>query len=435
MSRELKAGMLYFLYNVVWLFISIPFLLILCWRYRKHSQHRTRFWERLSIYKKLPAKCTVWVHVASVGEVIGCLPILTELQRKYKNSQLLITTTTPTGEAVLRQHLGENVTHIYLPFDFVFFMHRFIKKVKPKLLLIFETEIWPSMVNICHKSNVDTVLINARMSEKSMNNYKRFFSLSHDVFSKLTFVAAQSSSDASRLQSLGAHNIRVTGSIKSDVTISEQIVEASRELRSTWLNSSSRDSNDRKILLAASTHESEEEIILKTYNDLRQSHPKLLLVLVPRHVERFDQVEQLCIKEGFTVARRSLGKIISPQTDIVLGDTMGELLMLFGISDVVVMGGTFIEHGGHNFLEPAIWGIPIVSGKSDYNFSDIARELVSVGGLMQVNTSEELSEQIKILLTDDQQRLQKGRAAKEYVQQKQGSLKALLTMINPYLNR
>jgi 3-deoxy-D-manno-octulosonic-acid transferase len=434
MSEKFKAKIFFFIYNVLWLFICIPFLLTLLWRYRHYDQHRSRFWERLSIYNPPPKECIVWVHVASVGEAIGCMPLLTALKKKYGSEQLLVTTTTPTGESIVRQYLGENVCHAYLPFDFVFFMRRFLAKIKPKVLLIFETEVWPSMVSSCYENKVDTILINARMSEKSKGRYDRFSYFSRQIFNRLTFVVAQSSNDASRLQSLGANNIAVLGSIKLDVTLNEKIISDSKKLRLNWQGAYGQKNIARKILLAASTHNGEEEIVLKAYRDIKKYHPEALLLLVPRHSERFDQVERLCIRESFIVVKRSAGETVSSQTDIVLVDTMGELLMLLGISDVVIMGGTFVDRGGHNFLEPAIWGIPIVSGRSYYNFSGVAQGLMNVEALMPVDTPEELSLQIKILLENDKLRFQKGSAAKQYIQGRQGSLKKLLLIIEPYLD-
>jgi 3-deoxy-D-manno-octulosonic-acid transferase len=290
------------------------------------------------------------------------------------------------------------------------------------------------MVSSCYENKVDTILINARMSEKSKGRYDRFSYFSRQIFNRLTFVVAQSSNDASRLQSLGANNIAVLGSIKLDVTLNEKIISDSKKLRLNWQGAYGQKNIARKILLAASTHNGEEEIVLKAYRDIKKYHPEALLLLVPRHSERFDQVERLCIRENFIVVKRSAGETVSSQTDIVLVDTMGELLMLLGISDVVIMGGTFVDRGGHNFLEPAIWGIPIVSGKSYYNFSGVAQGLMNVEALMPVDTPEELSLQIKILLENDKLRFQKGSAAKQYIQGRQGSLKKLLLIIEPYLD-
>ena len=434
MIRGFKASVFYFLYNVLWFLICIPFLLMLLWRYRHYDHHRTRFWERLSTYKSPPKECVVWVHVASVGEAMGCMSLLAALKKKYGSEQLFVTTTTPSGESIVRQYLGDNVCHAYLPFDFVFFMRRFLAKIKPKVLLIFETEVWPSMVNSCYENKIDTILINARMSEKSKGRYDRFSYFFRQIFNRLTFVVAQSSNDAGRLQSLGANNITVLGSIKLDVTLNEKIISTSKKLRLNWQSAYGQKSITRKILLAASTHNGEEEIVLKAYRDIKKYHPEALLLLVPRHPERFGQVERLCVKEKFVVVKRSAGETVSSQTDIVLIDTMGELLMLLGTSDVVIMGGTFVDNGGHNFLEPAIWGVPIVSGRSYYNFSGVAQGLMNVEALMPVDTPEELSLQIKILLENDKLRVTKGNAAKQYIQGQQGSLKKLLSIIEPYLD-
>lgn len=434
MIEVLKAKIFYFLYNVVWFFIAIPFLLMLLWRYRHSAQHRSHFLQRLSIYQKTSKSFPVWVHVASVGEALGCMPLLTALRKKYGDEQLLVTTTTPTGASVIRQHLGANVCYVYLPFDLSFFMRRFLEIINPRVLLVFETEVWPAMVNSCHEKNINVLLINARMSEKSKKRYGYLSNFSRQVFSKITLVAAQSSSDASRLQSLGANNVIVTGNIKSDVTLNETLINSSKKLQLSWKNSSYKKDNARKILLAASTHRGEEEIVLKAYLDIKKYYPETLLVLAPRHSDRFNQVWSLCVNEGFNVVKRSGGDVVSAETDVVLVDTMGELLMLLGVGDVAIMGGTFIDHGGHNFLEPAVWGIPIVSGMSHYNFSGVAQDLLNIGALTQVETPQALSENIRELLGSDAMRMQKGEAAKQYMQEKKGSLAKLLSTIDPYLD-
>lgn len=432
MSNSVKAKIVYFFYNTVWFVVVIPFLLMLLWRYRHSGQHSSRFWERLSVYKKAPKNAVVWVHVASVGEALGCMPLLIALKKKYGNEKLLVTTTTPSGESIIYQHLGEDVSHAYLPFDLSFFMRRFLGRFNPRVLLIFETEIWPSMVNLCHEKSINTILVNARMSEKSKTRYSYFSCFSRQIFSKLSLVAAQSRNDAVRLQYLGATNVVVMGNIKSDISLNEKIINASKKLRLHWQGTPYN--NKRKILLAASTHSGEEEIVLEAYADIKKLHPGALLVLAPRHSDRFDHVWQLCSKRGFSIVKRSSGNVVSTKTDIVLADTIGELLMLLGTSDVVIMGGTFVDHGGHNLLEPAIWGIPIVAGKSHYNFSGIAQDLLGIGSLIQVDTSKEVSETIEAFLANDNARIQKGNAAKRYVQEQKGSLEKLLSITEPYID-
>ncbi|MGH1486227.1 MAG: 3-deoxy-D-manno-octulosonic acid transferase [Cellvibrionaceae bacterium] len=432
MLKAAKIIFLYSFYNVVWLILSLPFLGFLYFRYRAYSQHRLRFLERLSIYKKPIKPTSIWVHVASVGEVIGCLPLLLELKKKYDSHQLVVTTTTPSGENVLRQHLGNDIRHYYLPFDISFLMKRFIKRLDPDHLIIFETEIWPSMINVCANKQIDILLVNARLSDKSQERYAKWRLLSEWIFKKISFFSAQSKNDAENLITLGAKNVAVTGNIKTSIVVSEALAIKAKKIRSNYIGEKNP---ERIVLLAASTHHKEEELILDAFAIIKQSFPETLLLLIPRHAERFAFVERICLEHKYTVSLRSQAGKVDINTDIVLGDTMGELFTLCGVSDIAIMGGSFIEHGGHNFLEPAAWGVPIISGKSNYNFSETAKGLKDLKALQEVETAEELSAGILALISDKSTRKEKGLAAKQYVESHQGALEKLLAAISPFINR
>ena len=242
--------------------LSIPFILYLRWRYRNYPDHCLRLFERFGIYKNKPKKYVLWLHLASVGEVKASLPLLNELLKKFSSDEVVITTNTPTGEEVLRQILAENIQHYYLPFDFSVFMQRFISKIQPDCLIIFETEIWPSLLRVCRNKAITSLLINARLSEKSRKNYQRFANLSESAIQSITMIAAQTPTDAEALKFFGATNVKVTGSIKTDIVLSEQWVQSSKKYKVNWsLN------GKRYIVLAASTHSGEDKIILEKDED------------------------------------------------------------------------------------------------------------------------------------------------------------------------
>jgi 3-deoxy-D-manno-octulosonic-acid transferase len=426
MVAEQKARLTFFIYNLVWVFISLPFLLLLCWRYRQYSSHRRRYLERFSLYlwQAKPQPFRLWIHLASVGEVMAAIPLLKLICEEYDQRDIVVTTTTPTGEQALKKYLQKDIQHYYLPFDFAPLMKRFVGLIQAKCLIIFETEVWPSMIMANEKVGTAVVLANARLSEKSKNNYQRFKAFSQLIFGKIVNIAAQTKADEMRFIELGAKNTTVTGNIKSEIKITSALTEKSHQLRTQWLIEPGIN-----IMLAASTHQYEEELILSAFKNIQIACPNTLLIIVPRHPERFDLVEKLCLQQGFNVVRKSLNNEVNASTEIVLGDTVGELLMLFGVCDVAIMGGTFIEWGGHNFLEPAAWSLPIVSGKSDYNFMEIAKGLVSIGALKQVDNVDDLSATVIELLKNPQERKKRGLAAKQFVNENRGALEKTLRII------
>jgi 3-deoxy-D-manno-octulosonic-acid transferase len=434
MLTKTKAVLFYLSYNFIWALISIPFLIILIWRYRKYPSHRQRFLERLGIYsfssanhpKRLSKDATknIWIHLASVGEVMAAMPLLKVLEKEYGLDHLTITTTTPTGELALKQHFNQNIQHHYLPFDFSLWINFLIKRINADCLVIFETELWPSLILSCQKSEIKTVVVNARLSEKSYRKYLKIPSLTKMIFSSLTSVAAQTVSEAKRFKILGVKRIVVTGNIKSEVAISESLKGKAQSLSEELIKN-----GKQKVIVAASTHEGEEEIVLSAFKGLNDIENQLLLILAPRHPERSQAVEQLCKNQKLNVLLKSKNQIPSNQTDVLLVDTVGELFLLFGIGHIAIMGGTFIDRGGHNFLEPAAWGLPIISGTSDYNFLETAKGLSTVGALKQLSDSDRLSNELMTLLDQPKEREKMGLAGKEYVENNKGALDETLLFI------
>jgi 3-deoxy-D-manno-octulosonic-acid transferase len=430
-SSNYKGTLLYSLYNILWFLILLPVAGVIFWRYRQYPQHRLRFGERLTVYnnknKVLPKK--IWVHTASVGEVNAALPLLRELITRYGVNSLLITTTTPTGEQVLKKALGESVNHLYLPFDHYLLMRRFFYKFKLQCVILFETEIWPSLIVEASRYDTKIILVNARMSKKSKYNYLKFQSLTRFIFNKILLVVAQTKQQSDYFYELGASNCKDSDSLKFAISIAESSRAQSIKRRHSWL----RSSKNKKIIIAASTHPQEETVILQAFKQLQRAGLKVLLVLVPRHVERSDEVQSLCLQQGLSVIRYCDDASPDDTVDIVLVDVVGKLFELFGIANVAIMGGTFVEHGGQNFLEPAAWGLPIVSGKSDYNFSEIAKNLMDNGALSQVDDAESLTQALKTLLSSDSTAKKQGAAAEKYSLKNGDSAKKMMALMTPFL--
>ena len=430
-NANYKGRLLYGLYNVVWFLILLPAALTIFWRYRKYPQHRARFGERLTIYNKnnkvSPRK--IWVHTASVGEVNAALPLLRELITSYGVNSLLVTTTTPTGAQVLKKALGQSVSHLYLPFDQCLLMKRFFDKFKFQSVILFETEIWPSLIieARCHKVNL--ILVNARMSKRSKQKYLKLQSLTRFVFNQISLIVAQTKLQASYFSELGALNCQHSDSLKFAISVTAGLRERSTKIKCSWQSSS----KNKLIIIAASTHPQEEIIILQAFKQLQKVGFNVLLILVPRHIERSDELQSLCLQQGLSLVRYCEDVSPSDNVDVVLVDVVGKLFGLFGVADIAIMGGTFIKHGGHNFLEPAAWGLPIISGKSDYNFSEIAKGLVANAALSQVDGLESLTQALKALCSNDRLAKEQGAAAKKYSMKNADAAKKMMISIAPFL--
>jgi 3-deoxy-D-manno-octulosonic-acid transferase len=426
-----KGRLLYGLYNVAWFLILLPTALMIFWRYRKHPQHRRHFGERLTLYNKnnkmAPRK--IWVHTASVGEVNAALPLLRELITSYGANSLLVTTTTPTGAQVLKKALGQSVSHLYLPFDQCLLMKRFFDKFKFQSVILFETEIWPSLIieARCHKVNL--ILVNARMSKRSKQKYLKLQSLTRLVFNQISLVVAQTKLQASDFSELGALNCQHSDSLKFAISVTAGLRERSTKIKCSWQSSS----KNKLIIIAASTHPQEEIMILKAFKQLQKVGLNVLLILVPRHIERSDELQSLCLQQDLSLVRYREDVSPSKNVDVVLVDVVGKLFELFGVADIAIVGGTFIEHGGQNFLEPAAWGLPIISGKSDYNFSEITKGLVANAALSQVDGLDSLTQALKTLCSNDRLVKEQGAAAKKYSMKNSGAAKKMMISIAPFL--
>lgn len=425
------------LYNGVFT-LAMPFILLRMWlRGDANPGYRQRWGERFAFFKFNGNSNGLLIHSVSVGETLAAVPLVRSLQAAQPELTLTITTTTPTGSDQVKRIYADDlasgrIVHLYLPYDLPWLMSRFIKKIQPSLCIIMETELWPNIIRSCNKAQVPVVLANARLSEKSARGYAKFSKLTQPMLQGLDLVAAQHRNDAQRFIELGIeeNKVDVTGSIKFDISVPDQIIEQGQELKALW-------GQDRPVLVLASSHEGEDDLILNSYQQLLESFADLLLVIVPRHPERFDEVAALVLDRELHLVRRSeafeKGNLqANPMTQVYLADTMGEMLLLLASTDIAIIGGSFIEHGGHNPLEACALSKAVIMGPSDYNFSAIAQQLIQQGA-MQQTSAEQLTICIKQLLERPELRNDMGLSGKQVVADNQGAVKRLTEIVSEQL--
>lgn len=406
---------------------------LVAWRlYRRGKQnpaYRARREERFGFYPDAPLTQSLWVHTVSVGEFLAAKPLLDWILSTYPSWPLVITTMTPTGSERVRAAYGERVHHYYLPYDFPYAVERFLDHVRPQLLVVMETELWPNVVHFTHARGVPVMVANARLSDRSARGYQRARWLTRPMLEEITVVAAQSGADASRFLELGLppEALQVTGTVKFDLVVDERLRAEAVALREQW-------GRQRPVFIAASTHAGEDEQILQAFRFLLTQLPALLLVLVPRHPERFDAVETLLQQQDFRYCRHSLPKTFLPETEVVLGDTMGELLKLMAAADVAFVGGSLEPVGGHNMLEPLAVGVPAISGPHVFNFAAVAKLLADEGVLMTVTSPLGLANSVLELLQDTPRRLAIARKGIAVVEQHRGALQRLCRIVTDLLN-
>ncbi len=418
------------LYSVL-LLLAVPFIILrLYLKSIALPAYRDRIGERFARFDS-PAnwsdeKPTIWIHAVSVGEVVAAAPLVKALQPQKTN--IVLTTTTPTGSDRVRAMFGDSLFHVYVPYDLGFLVRRFIRQLGPRLLIIMETELWPNMLHYSQQQGVRLLLANARLSEKSAAGYRRFAGLTRRMLQALDHIAAQAQSDADRFLALGANAdaVSVTGSLKFYVEVGGNEDSASALLESVK-------ASDRPVIIAASTREGEEEKVIAAFKKIKKDAPQPLLLLVPRHPERFDKVARLCADEGLIVKRRSSAASLESTTDVVLGDSMGELLNYYQLADIAFVGGSLVDTGCQNVLEPAAVGLPIVVGPSQFNFATICQQLEAAGALITVQDSNGLAEQLQQLLNDPEHREAMGKAGSRLVNDNREALPQLTRIVSELL--
>ena len=413
------------LYTALFCLLLPVYFARLCWKGLSNKEYFLRWSERLGYSSELPSKdkSIIWIHAVSVGEVNASMPLLRSLITDHPYSEILVTTTTPTGSKLLIERLGNKIKHQYLPVDIPFFINRFLNKWNPKTLILLETEIWPNLINICKSRGIYSALVNARLSEKSKINYLKYSSLIKPAVETIDLILTQFESDKRRFQEIVERkDINTCGNLKFDQDIPTELEDISKTIKQDW----SIDGKYRPTLIAASTHETEEEEVLKAFKLILKSSPNALLILVPRHLERFDKVKKLINTSGLTLASRSKKEEVKENIQVLLGDTIGELNFLYSLSDVAFVGGSLIDHGGQNLLEPAAQGLVLLSGPSLRNFSDISEQLIKKDALTVIRNAQELSNEFVQFINNEDQLKKRGEAAFGVFMENRGALQKII---------
>ena len=414
--------------------LGLPLVAIRLWlRARKAPAYAKRVGERFALNLPAMQPGGIWVHAVSVGESIAAAPMIRALLKRYPQLPITVTCMTPTGSERIQALFADEprIQHCYLPYDLPWAAARFLDRMQPTLAVIMETELWPNHIHQCAKRGIPVALANARLSARSAKGYARFAKLTRPMLGEMSLIAVQTEAEAERFRQLGARPecVQVTGSIKFDLTIDPQLLINARALREQW------QALERPVWIAASTHEGEDAIVLAAHRQLLTRHSNALLILVPRHPERFSSVFELCQSQGFDTVRRSTGELVNAQTQVLLGDTMGELLFLYALADSAFVGGSLVPNGGHNLLEPAALAKPVLSGPHLFNFLEIAALLRGAGALEEVDDAQTLAIAIQRLfeLPQDAQRM--AQAGLKVMQANQGALQRLLDGLEGLLAR
>jgi len=411
--------------------VGLPLVLLrLCWRSLKNPAYRARWGERFGIFKFPLQEGGLWLHAVSVGESIAAIPLIREFQRRFPTLPITMTTSTPTGSARVQNTFGSQVFHIYFPYDLPWCFDRALKLIRPRLMILMETELWPNCLLKCQQLQIPVLIANARLSPRSMRGYGYIKLMTQTMLECVNLVAAQSERDGANFVKLGLapERLVVTGNIKFDVPIKEGIEAEARKLRESW-------GKERLVFVAASTHAGEEEQVLNAFKEIQKQFKDALLILVPRHPERFAQVAALVQQQGYSVILRSSGSPATSETQVFLGDTMGEMNLFYAASDVAFVGGSFIAIGGHNTLEPAAAGIPVIVGPHVHNFIEITQLLSDAKALLQVSDSHTLAEAVLHWFASTEARKKAGNAGKEVVEKNRGAVSKIVDLAqNNFLN-
>ncbi len=415
-------------YNML-LYIVAPFALLMhLWRGLRDPSYRERLGERFGLGAGLPGE-TIWIHAVSVGEVQAAEPLVRQLLERHPRYTVLITTVTPTGAARVRQLFGTTIQLRYVPFDLPGSVRRFFDRVRPRLAMILETELWPNLYAECGRRDVPLVLASARISPRSVGRYRRMVPLFRQTLAHGIVIAAQSDVDAERFRSIGAapERTHVTGNIKFDFQTPAGVGERGARWRA-------ENAPGRPVWVAGSTHEGEEDVILNAHRRVRERIPAALLILVPRHPQRFDVVREQLARRGEAFAIRSAGTTVPETTTVVLGDTMGELMMFYAAGDVAFVAGSLVPVGGHNLLEPASLGLPVLTGPHNFNSEAVAQLLLEAGAARVVKDAEKLADGVVSLLGDTDHRVRMGAAGRAVLDANRGALDRLLRLVDPLLD-
>ena len=408
------------LYTIA-LILLLPWALLhLVWRARKQPAYLEHVGERFGVFRSNVPSRVIWIHAVSVGETRAAEPLIKALQARHPEHRILLSHGTPTGRQTSLELFGDGVSRCYLPYDFPFSVQRFLRRFRPQVGIIMETEIWPNLIEHCHRRSIPVYLVNARMSEKSARGYRRIGRLTRSAMSKLSGIGAQTQRDAQRLSNLGAKRVTITGNIKFDRLAPAEMLALGATLRDLF-------GAQRPVFLAASTREGEESMILDVIANSKT--PELLAVIVPRHPQRFEEVAALVKQRGHKHQRRSEKRLIEADTRVVIGDSMGEMFAYYAACDVAFVGGSLLPLGGQNLLEACAVGRPVIVGPHTFNFEDATRGAIEAGAAIRVSDAEELGHAIDQLLRESHRLKAMSEAGKRFSDAHRGATEKTLELL------
>lgn len=413
---------------LMYLAVPLAFLVQLARGFRDRA-YWDRATERFGFGARLPGP-SLWIHAVSVGEVRAAAILVPRLMQRWPQFAVVITTTTPTGARQVRELFADRVTHCYLPFDLPGAVRRFVDRVQPRVGIVMETEIWPALFGECHRRGIPLTIASARLSPRSTPRYRRFRGMLSDVFAGDITVAAQSVADAERYVYIGSAPARtgVAGNVKFDLDVPADVRTKGEALREQI-------GSTRPVWIAGSTRDGEEALLLDAHSRVLWSHPSALLILVPRHPQRFAEVAALLTRRGIGFAARSSQGPVTPDTSVLLVDTLGELLAFYACADLAFVGGTLVPVGGHNLLEPAALGLPVLTGPHVFNAPEVARALLDAGAAIEVRTAEEVAAEVARLLGNAAERSRRGEAGIGVLAGNRGAVDRVVEIVAAQLAR
>ena len=419
-----------FLYTAI-LYLLLPLVMLrLAWRSLWNPEYLARWGERFGRGPALVSgRPVVCIHAVSVGEVMAAQPLVRLLATQFPAWRIVVSTVTPTGAATVRQHLGDAVTHAYFPFDLPWAVESFLRRLRPRLMIIMETELWPNLFHACGQAGVPLVLANARLSSRSLRRYLLVPGLARELLRSASLILAQTRLDSGHFVTMGAdpEKVAVCGNIKFDLNLPHSVTEQGQAIRRLF-------SAERPVWIGASTHQGEERVLLKAFRTILRSHPDCVLILAPRHPERFDSVAQLCGKLEFRYVRRSAGmQSFGRALQVFLLDSIGELPVFYASSDLAFVGGSLVPAGGHNVLEAACLGVPLLTGPHMHNFTEITDLLTCAQALQIVTDTDSLARSAGQLLSDANLRHAMGERARAVFHRNQGAAQSVMNSIAPLL--
>lgn len=423
-AEDLGFGVVLSLYNLLTV-LSVPFILLkLWWRGFKNPAYRDRWLERFGVFKAPVQSGGIWIHAVSVGESVAAVPLVRQLQKRFPQTPIIMTTTTPTGSDRVQSIFGNEIFHVYFPYDLTWSIQQFLARIRPRLLILMETELWPNCLSITKQQGIPIVIANACLSESSWRGYRRIPVFSRAMLECVSLVAAQSALDGERFIELGlsAHSLVITGNMKFDVIVKKGIAEVAALLRAEW-------GIARPVLIAASTHAGEEEPILEAFKSVLAEFRDALLIIVPRHPERFASVGAIIQKWGYSITLRSAQVAVEPNTQVLLVDTMGELDLFYAASDIACVGGSLVPIGGHNILEAAARGIPVIVGPYIDNIVDTVALLSAGGAVTKIKNNRDLVKAVLHWFSNPELRKRAGMIAQEMVEKNRGAVEKIVDLV------